>query len=247
MTLKELQTQVYEAVCIGSSLVTLAFVRNTKGLSSDMRLHTYKRSSFLKTYSSLENDYSITQLFLNVPDFEAFARQYFLEHPPDTHYINEISRHFPQYIQANKPASAPEFIDDIAKLEWLMIESFYNFYNYKKTRMLKEQTTSTIIPNPSVLFMESSWPIDKIWNEEKAFPQSQNTACIWTTQDRSVHVQCWSKSETQVLQTLLNHSNLESAVDELAPLLETSLLTKIFSQQLPEWIRLGIIHTVQTK
>lgn len=82
------------------------------------------------------------------------------------------------------------------------------------------------------------------WDEEKAHVEKRTQLFIWTTEDRSVHVQSWSDDETKVLTETLRSSSLESAVETLLLNYEPEKLTVILTENLSTWVNAGLFEII---
>jgi len=238
-----MQEQVFNYLSTKDSEVKeLPFIKESKGIQRKTRLDSYKLSFKNRTVECVENDFSVTGIFLASDDFNQYIYNYLKQNPSKTHYINEISRGLPSYIKNNKPKAAAKFILDLAQLEWAMIESFYNFFNYKEQKKQDVAPGETkIVHNHSLVLMQNKWPLDKIWNDEKAYEEELSYLSIWTTEDRMVHIRSWTSLELTVLQLLKTHNSLEQCIEKIPDTYATEDLTQIFEKSLPRWIELGLL------
>ncbi|RME14232.1 MAG: hypothetical protein D6797_09295 [Bdellovibrio sp.] len=239
MKLKDFQQQIFDYLS-EKTLTPPRFIADKKGISREIRINSYKDSFINGVIDVIEKDYYVTCLFIH-EDTNTYIKNYLKSYPPSSHFINEEGRHFPKYIKEHPPSKAPDFLYELAQMEWLMNEAFYNYYSYKKEEKTPPTKGTFLHVNPSLTFLTSSWPLDKIWNEEKPYNKKDSFITLWATEDRSIHVQGWSPLEFQVLQTLKQYPILEEAVEHLDDSASTEELTSIFSKTLPHWIQLKMI------
>ena len=244
ISLKDFQNKIFDYLSEkNEDSSSLKFVKESKGIKRKIRLDTYKSSFVNRTVDCVITDFEVTGLFLGVDSFYEYLEEYFKVHPSKTHFINEISRHLPSYIEKNLPKKAEPFIIPLAKMEWLMNESFYNFFSIDKKENIQVPKGETKIKiNPSLIFLESRWPLSKIWNKEKAYEAEESFMTIWTLSDRKVRILDWSELEFKVLKALKSSISLEGAISELESIGSIDEMTDIFSTKLPGWIDLGLLE-----
>lgn len=235
MSLKELQGKIFEIIR-HQSKDDSEFVVNDKKIGSKTRLNTYINSSYLKAKECIEDDFEASLNFIENKD--QLIKDYLTKYPPDTHFINECGRHFLKYLYEISYQSKHDFLFDLIKLEWLRVESFYDFYNYK----IPKNQDSEILVNPSLKVVESHWPLDIIWSEKIPHAAKQSHVFIWTTEDRIVDCQSWDLETTIVLLELLDVQSLEQSVENLLKKLNAKVISKILEDKLSIWINKGILH-----
>jgi len=243
MKLKSLQNEIFRAIEIDGSSKGIQSVVSTPTLNAQDRLKTYQRSAYLKPYTCMEDDFQVTKIFLGDDFFDELVKEFLLHNPPDTHFINECGRKFPDFLKERMAVPEYPFIFDLAMMEWLRVESFFNFYDFRKSSEQKNEESEHVIhPNPSVIQFSSDWPIHEIWDKEVTRDPSATMAFIWTTEDRKVHCEAWTKEETTVLQVLLKSRSLEVAVAELTPLIDSEILRATFTNLSPQWMGAGLFE-----
>lgn len=241
MNLKDIQTDIFSIV-IGRIKNDASFVKSDKNLSATQRLHTYKNSSFAKVESCLSEDFQVCKNIIGEKYFSEILKGYIKLYPPNTHYINECGRHFPDFIKQAQITNHP-YIYDLAKLEWMRVLSFYDFFNYND----KDINTSEVYINPSLKIIESQWPLHLIWDEEISYDKSSTTIFIWTTEDRSVHVDAWKELETNVLKEIIKKKSLEKSIEGLLDIHEADPLSEMLNKNLPIWVNKGLFEVNQNQ
>ncbi len=243
MTLSQLQSEIFKAVRLDGDLSQVQSVVSTKDLSAVERLRTYQRSSVLKITSCLEDDFQVTKSFLGEDLFEQLSRKYFHQYPADTHFINECGKNFPSFLQQEPLQKQLPFLFDLAKMEWLRVESFFNFFDYRTPLPTSiNPELHRIIINPSLIKMNSSWPIHKIWEDEVAYKAEPSELFIWTTENRKVHCEAWPSDKTLVLNALLSSETIEEASEKLSHNMGVDELHTIFQEVAPRWVSGGLFE-----
>jgi len=237
MGLKELQEKIFEIVRYQLE-DDCELVINDKNIGSKTRLNTYINSSYLKAKECIEDDYEASLSFIDNKD--QLIKDYLAQYPPDTHFINECGQLFLKYLNEIDYQSKYDFLFDLIKLEWLRVESFYDFYNYKTP----EDQNSEILVNPSLKIIESNWPLDLIWSKKIPHRIKPSHIFIWSTEDRIVDCQSWESKTTEVLLEIIKNKSLEISVEILLKKYEPEILTSILETYLSQWINKGILNLV---
>ncbi len=240
INLRDFQQQLYSFISRQTdSPDSLNFVISQKNISRTERLLSYRSSYEVGTTECIESDFVVTGVFYGKEAFSGFIREYLTVHTPDTHYINEIGRNLPQYLKTHLPKDASEELVDVATLEWLMIESFYDYFTLttEKSTLNGPQAICTT----SLKLFKSPWPLHKIWAHEESHPKENTNIMVWTTKDRRVHCESLTDLEFKILNGLQANPDLESAIDEIDSSLSTEVVTKSLQEALQQWINLEII------
>lgn len=237
MDLKSIQKEIFQIVRATKNGDTDLVVSDEK-IKAIERLCTYKRSSYLKPHTCLSDDFQVTKSFLGEVRFDKLVGSYLIRYPADTHFINECGKFFPDFLAESSKADSHPFIKDIASLEWLRVESFYDFFNYKD----EGKNLGQLVVNPSIKTLLSDWPLHLIWDDEKPYSEKQTAVFVWTTEDRSVHVKGWENDETKILTEILKSTSLDSAVETLLLDYESEKLTDLLTQNLSAWINAGLFE-----
>lgn len=247
MTLSQLQREIFKAIHLDGDLSKVQSVVSTKGLSADERLRTYQRSSLLKVTSCLEDDFQVTRSFLGEELFDELSQKYFRQYPADTHFINECGKNFVSFLQHEPLHPQQPFLFDLAKMEWLRVKSFFNFFDYRTPQPTSiKPELHRILLNPSLIKMTSSWPIHKIWEDEVAYETEPSELFIWTTENRKVHCEAWAKQESLVLNALLSSETVEEASEKLSQKVSVDELNAIFQEAASQWVSGGLIEIQAT-
>lgn len=241
MSLRSIQEQIFTIVR-SDKIPVNDLVVSQGSLSQEERLRTYQRSSYLKPHSCLSEDFQGTKSILEDlkgPDFfDELASEYFKAHPADSHYINECGKAFPNFVAQRKIVEDLPFLKDLLRLEWLRIESFYDFFDHKAP----SDQSSSLRKNTSIKQFESQWPLDQIWEKKKAFPNKKTHVFVWTTEDRSVHVRSWGAEESKILAAIIGSPSLDHAVETLLEHFDSTALTDLMTKNLSKWVNSGLIE-----
>jgi len=242
MNLKEIQKQIFNIIR-NQTIENCDIVINDKKIGVETRLNTYINSSYLKAKECIEDDFEASLKFIDNGNKAQIIKDYLTKYPPDTHFINEYGDNFLKYLHEINYQTNHEFLFDLIKLEWLRVESFYDFYNYKNQNA--PHPKDQIIVNPSLKIIESNWPLDLIWSEKVAHSAKRANIFIWTTEDRVVDCLSWELPVTEVLLEIIKKKSLEESVENLLEKHESEFLTSTLETYLSQWINKGILQINQ--
>ena len=106
-----------------------SIVTRSRALSGLERLAIYNRAYFARLLDCLRESYPVLFHALGEDAFGAFALDYLQKYPSRSYTLNDLGSNFPRYLRDSRPAdevgpSWPDFIIDLATLEWLYNEVF---------------------------------------------------------------------------------------------------------------------------
>lgn len=237
MNLQDLQNQLFLTIR-NQSTEDCLFVVNDKKIGREKRLKAYSYSSYRKIEDCIEDDYQVSFHFIPEDLRSNLIKSYLKDYPADTHYINECGRYFLDYLIKSSYKPSYDFLFDLIKLEWLRVESFYDFYDYTK----ENHTNNQIIINPSLKMLKSKWPLADIWNSKNHAPPKDSHIFIWTTEDRIVDCASWDAKNTEILLELIKVESLDLAVENLLSHFDADLLSRHLQSNLSQWINQGILR-----
>ena len=118
-------------------------VTRSRALTAAERLAIYANAYHTRLLECLGEVFPLLKRTLGDEAFEVFAFGYLQEYPPQSYTLNELGRSFPHYLEETRPqadsaetnppgacSSAeeaddwPEFLIDLARLEWTIYEVF---------------------------------------------------------------------------------------------------------------------------
>jgi hypothetical protein len=104
-------------------------VTRSRSLSGLERLAIYGRAYYARLLDCLRESYPVLFHALGEDAFGAFALDYLQKYPSRSYTLNDLGASFPRYLRESRPAdepgpSWPDFIIDLAALEWTYNEVF---------------------------------------------------------------------------------------------------------------------------
>ncbi len=104
-------------------------VTPSRALSALERLAIYNRAYYARLLDCLRESYPVLFHALGEEAFGAFAVDYLQKYPSRSYTLNDLGANFPRYLRESRPAdepgpSWPDFVIDLATLEWTYNEVF---------------------------------------------------------------------------------------------------------------------------
>jgi len=150
------------------------------GLTSDARLRIYRNHVLVTLTDALIATYPVVCRLVDERFFRYAADQYIRAHPPTVPCLFEYGESFAAFLAGFGPCQHLEYLPDVARLEWAI-----NFADHADDAVAIDATRLGEVPtdrigsvtlalHPSVSFLSSRWPIDRIWraNQPDADPDA---------------------------------------------------------------------------
>jgi hypothetical protein len=116
-------------------------VTRSENLTAEQRLAIYANAYYARLLECLGEVYPILKRTLGEEVFNGFAFGYLQQYPSRSYTLNELGRYFARYLQETRPVLSkdragdeaperepqvdwPDFLIDLARLEWLIYEVF---------------------------------------------------------------------------------------------------------------------------
>ena len=150
------------------------------GLTSDARLRIYRNHVLVTLTDALIATFPVVCRLVDERFFRYAADQYIRAHPPTVPCLFEYGESFAAFLAGFGPCQHLEYLPDVARLEWAI-----NFADHADDAVAIDATRLGEVPtdrigsvtlalHPSVSFLSSRWPIDRIWraNQPDADPDA---------------------------------------------------------------------------
>ena len=168
LTLRELQAAIGAAMLGGN---TGAAVREIEpdGLAPEARLEIYRHHVLTTLTSALEATFPVICRLVDRRFFAYAADTYLRAHPPTGPCLFEYGESFPDFLAAFPPCRELGYLPDVARLEWAMSAALHApDVDAMDPACLahvaaEEMPRLTFAVDPSWFFLESPWPVDRIW------------------------------------------------------------------------------------
>ncbi|OXX24880.1 hypothetical protein BWR16_05930 [Vibrio sp. V01_P9A10T6] len=142
------------------------------GSDPEMRFAVYRNNVIVSLIDALTDSYPVVQSLVGEAFFQAMAREFIKGHPPSSPVLVWYGSEFPDFITSFIPASGVPYLADVARLEWMRIESWHaadaepisqeTLAAWLSDEVALEQTC--FILHPSLNTFDSQYPIASIWS-----------------------------------------------------------------------------------
>jgi hypothetical protein len=178
--LRELQAD-FAAAILGHDAGAVAGLIAPDGLSPAARIQVYRHHVFSSLTEALESTYPVVCRLVDRRFFGFAADRYVRSHPPEGPCLFEYGATFPEFLATFPPCAGHPYLADVARLEWAMNLTL----NAEDAAPVAAAMLAQVPPgdvgrltfrlDPSASWLESPWPIDRIWraNQPEADPEAR--------------------------------------------------------------------------
>jgi hypothetical protein len=145
------------------------------GLLPAARLQIYRHHVLTSLTDVLQATFPVVCRLVDERFFRYAADAYIRQYPPEAPCLFEYGAHFPAFLVAFPPCRHLEYLADVARLEWALHRASHAEV---RTRPLDPAELGGLAPHqvaqltfqfdPSVILLDSPWPIDQIWRVHQA-------------------------------------------------------------------------------
>lgn len=161
-------------------------VRNTAAAPSTRRFNVYRNNMVVSLVDALKATFPAIHRLVGEDYFNAVARAYIDQHPPDSPVLLRYGRRFGEFLEQFPTASGVPYLGDVARLEWARIHALHAAdaepAGIEALASLPEEVLSEVrlVLHPSVMHIASRWPVVALWsacmNPDEAGDVDMNTA-----------------------------------------------------------------------
>jgi hypothetical protein len=183
LTLRELQSEVRDALLAdgsGEPAGALGAEILSDGLGPAARLAIYRHHVLTTLTSTLEGTYPVVARLVGAGFFAYAADAFVRRHPPEGPCLFEYGAGFAEFLASFPPSRDLVYLPDVARLEWAMNAALHAddgpSADLDGLREIPGETvaSATLRFDPSVTWLSSRWPVDRIWraNQPDADPET---------------------------------------------------------------------------
>ena len=145
----------------------LALVSHREGLGPGQRLDIYADMYRTRLVDVLREDFPRVAALLGEAEFRALADRYLARHPSTHPSVRYVGGRFADFVAGE--AALPQFLADLARLEWARVEVF-DAPDAEPLRLSDLESlpasgwpTLRLRPIPACLVIDCVWPVHEIW------------------------------------------------------------------------------------
>ena len=166
--LGDLQAAIRDAILGGDAGAAASHIA-PDGLEPAARLQIYRHHVITTLTAALESTFPVVRRLVDARFFAYAADTYIRQHPPSEPCLVEYGATFSAFLSAFPPCRAHAYLPDVARLEWAIQVARHadeaRPLDMTRLSSLPVETMPHLVfrLDPSVSFVASRWPIDRIW------------------------------------------------------------------------------------
>jgi hypothetical protein len=202
--LGDLQAAIRDAILGGNAGAAASHIA-PDGLEPEGRLQIYRHHVIATLTAALESTFPVVRRLVDARFFAYAADTYIRQQPPSEPCLVEYGATFPAFLSAFPPCRAHAYLPDVARLEWAVhVARHADEARPLDTARLSSLPVETIPHlvlrlDPSVSFVASPWPIDRIWRANQDDASGNDVVDL---DGGSVHLEVRTLGDDVVLQAL---------------------------------------------
>jgi hypothetical protein len=166
--LHDLQVSIRDAILAGDARAAASTIAGD-GLEPEARLGLYRHHVFATLTAALRATFPVVCRLVDARFFAYAADRFIRQHPPSGPCLIEYGAAFPEFLAGFPPCRAHAYLPDVARLEWAMNAAMHTDDTVPLDPARLAMTQPEAMPrlvfrlDPSLSFIASPWPIDRIW------------------------------------------------------------------------------------
>jgi putative DNA-binding protein len=171
--LRDLQREFRRALLGGSSTVAARAVLGD-GLAPAARVEIYRHHVFTTLTEALAATYPVVRRLVDERFFAYAADRYIRRHPPTSPCLSEYGASFARFLGAFPACRHLAYLPDVARLEWALNRALYAEDGTPLDPQRLASVPAALLPRltfrlePSISYLGSPWPVDRIWRANQA-------------------------------------------------------------------------------
>lgn len=137
------------------------------------RLSAYSNGYVARLNEALSEVFEGVRHLVGNDAFIGLVEEYAAAFPSHDYNLNNVGRHFPEFLKTNKLAKDLGFLPDLAVLEWQVSRTFHAFdekaFSLASLKASSEEDWQhlRLTFQPSAAVVESQWPVLDLWNARR--------------------------------------------------------------------------------
>lgn len=234
----------------------LPVIQGSPLLPRSDRLSIYAEGYFARLAETLSADFVSLQKILGEESLLKLLADYLKAHPSSLPNIAEVGQHLPHFLKNYEMTREHEYLEELAALEWAVIESFYGDdfpkINPDALKNIPAETwpDARFILDSSVKILNYRWPVNEIWNQRKSqnledviaqFSKKDSWLLVFREESGSVLVRSIDQASFQVLEWMQERIPLGEICERLSTMGDLPPLMEWFSG----WVHDGIVRKIE--
>jgi len=231
-------------------------ITRSRALDSVSRLEIYSSSYYARLLDCLRSMFTALVHTLGEETFDGFSLRYLQTYPPSSYSLGHLADHFVDFLRETRPANTgedpvpdwPEFLIDLASLEWNIDQVFDGVGMEGKTPLRPEDLAgispdawhkARLIPSPCLRLLSFRFPVSDYFAEVRAgnepeIPSPAPSYVVLHRQDYVVRRYEVTRVEYELLSALYGGDTVGNAIERLSAEVEDLME---FGQRLSNWFQ----------
>jgi hypothetical protein len=233
-------------------------VCRSRALPADERLAIYNRAYFARLLECLRAEFPVLVHAIGDDAFDEFAIAYLQRYPSQSYTLGRLAANFTRYLAETRPddegaagsaAGWPDFIIDLATLEWTFSEVFDGPGVERESMLRAEQLQgipperwpeARLVPAGCLRLLALRFPVNAYFSavrrgEKPPLPQAQETFVAITRQKYVVRHYPLSPPQYALLAAIAERRAIGDAIVEMAKVAEGEI--DVLADQVRLWFR----------
>jgi len=229
-------------------------VTRSHALGALERLAIYNRAYYARLLDCLRESYPVLCQAVGEEAFGGFALDYLQKYPSRSYTLNDLGLKFPCYLRETRPAddpgpSWPDFIIDLATLEWTYNEVFdgpgvegQRLLGANRLRKISPErwAAARLVPVPCLRVLHLSYPVHLYYTavrrkKEAASPDAAETFLAISRRRYVIRRYELSRTQYVLLESLLRGQSVGEAINVAAD--ADGGDEEHFAAELTQWFR----------
>lgn len=176
--LHDLQAAFRRALLEGDTAAIGQFIGEDEGQD---RFAIHRNNVLVSLTDALAETFPAVRRVVDERFFAYAAHAFITGHPPERACLNEYGDAFPDFLAGFPPCMGLPYLPDLARFEWLMAVAAHAADAVPADpgglAMLPPEAVPLLLLrlHPSLGFLASPWPIDRIWRANRPFTEDDRT------------------------------------------------------------------------
>lgn len=225
-TLLELQRAVCRGIVAGENGPCAGLIV-ADGIAGEARLNVYRNTFIGNLTTALRLVYPAVHRLVGAPFFETAAQLFIAAEPPESAWLDDYGRGFPEFLAGFAPASSLPYLPGVARFERAVNRALHaaDAEPLDLARLAAidaaDHGNIAFVPHPSVGLLAADHPVDAIWRSVLEADETAMAALdlaagpVWLLVERSalgVEVSRLAEREWRFLAELCASRPLQDAI-----------------------------------
>jgi hypothetical protein len=251
-------------------------VRRSRNLTAEERIHIYANAYYARLMECLRESFPVLMRTLGEDVFNEFAFEYLQRFPPRSYTLGRLGDHFAEFLELTRPdkehatqpaeANWPDFLIDLARLEWT-IEQVFDGPGVEKEKLLSgadllaispgQWAQTRLIPVICLTLMKFRYPVNGYYTAMRKAaegetiepPAAGEQFLALNRRDYVVRRIELTRPQFVLLEAIVAGRTLAAAIGAAAEIVDATdeELAEMLREWFCDWTKAGMFRAVEVK